>query len=81
MNLTIPKTFIRFVGNSLHPSDYPRIDNWAKRLMKWKDEGIEEIYFFMHMRYESLSPELTQYVVKQFNKICKFDLPEVKLIK
>ncbi len=26
MHLTIPKTFIRFVGNSLHPTDYTRID-------------------------------------------------------
>jgi uncharacterized protein YecE (DUF72 family) len=23
MNLTVPKTFIRFVGNSLHPTDFP----------------------------------------------------------
>jgi len=80
MQLTIPKAFIRFVGNSLHPSDYPRIDNWAKRLKKWADAGIEEIYFFMHMRYEGLSPELTQYVVERFNKVCGFGLPPVKFI-
>ncbi|MDB5246384.1 MAG: hypothetical protein JWQ40_778, partial [Segetibacter sp.] len=29
MYLTIPKAFIRFVGNSLDPSDYTRIDDWA----------------------------------------------------
>jgi uncharacterized protein YecE (DUF72 family) len=81
MQLTIPKVFVRFVGNSLHPSDFPRIDNWATRFMKWLDAGIEEIYFFMHMHDEGKSPELTQYVVKEFNKKCKLDLPEVKFVK
>lgn len=81
MQLTIPKAFVRFVGNSLHPSDYPRIDNWAKRFKKWIDGGIEEIYFFMHMHDEGKSPELTQYVAKQFNKVCKLDLPPVEFVK
>lgn len=81
MNLTIPKTFIRFVGNSLHPTDYPRIDLWAKRLKKWMDAGLEEAYFFMHMHDEGKSPELTQYVVKSFNKTCKLDLPDVEFVK
>lgn len=80
MHLTIPKAFVRFVGNSLHPSDYPRIDNWAKRFKKWMDLGIEEIYFFMHMHDEGKSPELTQYVVERFNKVCKLDLPEVVFV-
>jgi uncharacterized protein YecE (DUF72 family) len=80
MQLTIPKAFVRFVGNSLHPSDYPRIDMWAKRLKQWIDAGIEEIYFFMHMHDEGLSPELTQYVVKKFNKVCGLDLPEVEFV-
>jgi uncharacterized protein YecE (DUF72 family) len=26
MHVTIPKTFIRFVGNSLHKTDFPRIE-------------------------------------------------------
>ena len=80
MQLTIPKTFIRFVGNSLHPSDYPRIDLWAKRLKKWIDAGIEEVYFFMHMHDEGKSPELTQYVVERFNKTCNVNLPPVEFI-
>jgi len=81
MRLTIPKAFIRFVGNSLHPTDYPRIDDWAKRFKKWLDAGIEEIYFFMHMHDEGKSPELTQYVIEQVNKKCKLNIPEVKFIK
>ena len=80
MQLTIPKTFIRFVGNSLHPTDYTRIDHWAKRIKKWIDGGIEEIYFFMHMHNEATSPELTKYVVEQFNRVCRLDLSPVRLL-
>jgi len=80
MQLTIPKAFIRFVGNSLHPTDYPRIDSWAVRLKKWMDAGIGEIYFFMHMHDEGKSPELTQYVVEAFNKKCKLEIPEVRFV-
>ncbi|WP_336514172.1 DUF72 domain-containing protein [Pollutibacter soli] len=80
MNLTTPKTFIRFVGNSLHPTDFKRIDQWANRIKKWLDTGIDEIYFFMHMHDEGKSPELTQYVVQSFNRKCKLDLPEVEFV-
>ena len=80
MQLTIPKAFVRFVGNSLHPTDYPRIDSWGTRFKKWMDAGIEEIYFFMHMHDEGKSPELTQYVVESFNKKAKMKLPEVKFV-
>lgn len=80
MQLTVPKTFIRFVGNSLHPTDFPRIDSWARRLKKWRDAGIEEIYFFMHMHDEGKSPELTQYLVQSFNRYGKMELPPVRFV-
>jgi len=81
MRLTIPKAFIRFVGNSLHPTDYPRIDHWVKRIKKWLDEGIQEIYFFMHMHDEGKSPELSQYLISQLNKKCKLQLDEINFVK
>ena len=74
MNLTLPKTFIRYVGNSLHASDYTRIDDWVKRIKHWLDIGLEELYFFMHMHEEALSPELTIYLVEQLNKKCGLNL-------
>ena len=74
MYLTLPKTFIRYVGNSLHASDYTRIDDWVKRIKFWLDNGLEELYFFMHMHEESLSPELTIYLVEQINKKCGLSL-------
>lgn len=80
MNLTIPKAFIRFVGNSLHPTDYPRIDSWATRVKQWLDQGIEEVYFFMHMHDEGKSPELSQYLIERLNKECNLKLDEIKFV-
>ncbi len=74
MYLTIPKTFIRFVGNSLHPTDYKRIDDWVQRIKFWISAGIKEIYFFMHMHDEIRSPELSAYLIDQLNDACGLGL-------
>jgi len=76
MRLTNSTAFIRFVGNSLHPSDYTRIDDWVQRLKKWLGAGMETIYFMMHMHDEKDSPELTAYTIQQLNKHCKLNLIE-----
>jgi uncharacterized protein YecE (DUF72 family) len=80
MHLTIPKVFIRYVGNSLHPSDYTRCDAWVKRIKYWLDEGIQELYFFIHMHDEATSPELTIYLVDEMNKEIGLNLIKPKLI-
>lgn len=74
MHLTLPKTFIRYVGNSLHETDYSRINDWIKRIKFWMTKGMEDIYFFMHMHDETFSPELTVYMVDELNKTCKLNL-------
>ncbi|WP_026768917.1 DUF72 domain-containing protein [Asinibacterium sp. OR53] len=74
MQLTIPKAFIRYVGNSLHPTDYTRIDEWIARIQYWIDQGLEELYFFMHMHDEAFSPELTVYLVDRLNAACGLNL-------
>jgi uncharacterized protein YecE (DUF72 family) len=81
MSLTIPKTFIRFVGNSLHKTDFPRVDDWAHRIKYWLDHGIEEVYFFIHMHDEAKSPELAVYVVDKLNKACGLNLQKPKFIE
>lgn len=70
MRLTTPEAFIRFVGNSLHKSDYTRIDDWVKRIKQWNDKGLKECYFFMHMHDERYSPQLSKYLIEQLNKKC-----------
>ena len=74
MHLPIPKAFIRYVGNSLHPTDYTRTDVWIERMKYWLDKGMEELYFFMHMHNEATSPELTVYLVDKMNAACGLNL-------
>jgi uncharacterized protein YecE (DUF72 family) len=76
MHLPVAKTFIRYVGNSLHPSDYTRIDVWVNRMKQWLDKGVSEVYFFMHMHNEATSPDLTVYLVDKLNKACGLSLPK-----
>lgn len=80
MHLTIPKAFVRYVGNSLHPTDYTRIDTWISRMKYWLDNGLEELYFFMHMHDEATSPELTVYLANKLNKEGELNLIKPKFI-
>ncbi len=70
MHLSTPDCFIRFVGNSLHPTDYTRIDDWVQRIKHWMKLGLENCYFFMHQHEELHSPELIKYLIEQLNKHC-----------
>lgn len=81
MYLTIRKAFIRYVGNSLHATDYTRIDEWVKRMQFWLKHGLEELYFFMHMHNEATSPELTVYLVDELEKKCKIKLKKPQFIQ
>ena len=81
MHLAIPKTFIRYVGNSLHKTDYTRCDAWVQRIKYWLDNGVKELYFFMHMHEEATSPELTSYLVEKLNKECGMNLIKPKIIE
>jgi uncharacterized protein YecE (DUF72 family) len=80
MRLTTPESFIRFVGNSLHPTDYTRIDQWVDRIKLWMKEGMQTCYFFMHQHEELHSPELIKYFIEQLNKKCGTDIkpPEMQ---
>ncbi len=80
MHLTIPKAFIRYVGNSLHPTDYTRIDDWIKHIKHWLDKGLQELYFFMHMHDEAFSPELTVYLVDKLNAKCNLNIQKPKFV-
>ncbi len=81
MELTVPKTFIRYVGNSLHETDYTRIDEWVKQMKYWLDNGLQELYFFMHMHDEAFSPELTVYLVDALNAACGLRLIKPQFVQ
>jgi len=76
----VPKVFIRYVGNSLHPTDYKRVDEWIAKIKYWIEQGMEEVYFFMHMHDEAFSPELTVYMIDKINQSCGLNLQKPKFV-
>ena len=76
MRLTTKEAFIRFVGNDLHPTDYTRVEAWAKRISTWMTAGLERLYFFLHENEEVHSPVIAKYAIQQLNKYCGTTLPE-----
>lgn len=48
---TAPFSFIRFLGNNLHPTDFPRVEAWCSRLLEWETQGTLT-YFFLHQPNE-----------------------------
>lgn len=78
MRLTTPNAFIRYVGANAE-SDYQRLDDWLKHLTKWKKEGLQNLYFFVHQNIEKASPLLSAYLIENLNKEWKTDLPVPKM--
>jgi uncharacterized protein YecE (DUF72 family) len=81
MNLTVPKIFVRFVGNDLHDTDYGRINQWATRINGWQEKGLQEVYFFIHSKGERESLDLAKYAIDQLNQICNANLKPLKFIE
>ena len=73
MRLTTPTAFIRYVGANVE-SDYQRLDDWLKHLSVWKEEGLQNLYFFVHQNLEKASPLLSAYFIKNMNEEWKTEL-------
>ncbi len=80
MNVTIPKTMIRFVANDTHATDFKRLDDWISRIEYWVESGLQEMYFFMHSLDERYAPELANYLIKGLNEQCNAGLKEIKFL-
>ena len=74
MHLTIPKLFLRFVCNALHPTSFTRTDEWIQRIQYWLEKGLQEVYVFLHPGNEAAIPELSVYWIKQLNQYCNLQL-------
>ena len=72
--LTTTTAVVRFVGNSLHITDYQRLDEWIERIALWKENGLEKLYFFMHEPDNVLSPDLVVYFIEKLNQRCALQL-------
>ena len=69
MELSTPAAFIRFVGNGdeFAWSDRERIDTWVERIKIWLDQGLEDVFFFLHQHDEKDTPIIANYTIEQFN--------------
>lgn len=80
MRLTTPIAFIRYVGANNPPSDRERLDDWINRLKIWVDQGLRNIYFFVHQNIELESPFLSAYFIERLNKEFGLTLQLPKLL-
>jgi uncharacterized protein YecE (DUF72 family) len=67
MRLTNPLAFVRYVGAN-HPSDTERLDDWILRIEKWRSEGLQKLYFFVHQNIEVESPLLAEHFIRKINQ-------------
>ncbi|MCZ4222365.1 DUF72 domain-containing protein [Pedobacter rhodius] len=74
MRLTSPNAFIRFVGANDDAIDKKRLDDWVERIVEWKKQGLENLYFFVHQNVELSSPLFSAYFTEKLNKAIGTDL-------
>lgn len=75
--LTNKSLMVRFVGQMLHRTDFERIDQWVSKITNWVEQGLEEVYFFMHQPepHKYLSANLAAYMIQKLNqKIANLNL-------
>ncbi len=80
MRVTTPVAFIRFVTNSLHPTDYKRADAWVERIGEWAARGLREVFLFVHSPEELTSPEIMRYLISRMNECYGLSMPVPNLI-
>ncbi len=79
MRLTNKKTMVRFLAHDLHETDFERITEWLAVIKAWMDEGLEEIYFFIHSPNHIYMPELVSFFIKELKNKTGINLLVPKL--
>ena len=65
---TTDTVLIRWVGDILHPTDYQRLDAWTEKLADWLQQGLKQIYFFVHQVENITSADLIAYLIPRLNE-------------
>ncbi|MES3037126.1 MAG: DUF72 domain-containing protein [Bdellovibrionota bacterium] len=79
-SISAPYTFIRFVGNTLHPTDYERAAAWADRLHEWQSQGLQHVFFIIHQPDDFASPEMADFVISKFNETANAGLLPIQFM-
>ena len=67
MHLTTSTAFIRYVSAN-DEVDIQRLDSWVERATQWKQQGLENLYFFVHQKVDKETPMLSAYLIESINK-------------
>jgi len=59
---------MRYVGANDPQSERKRLDDWIGCQKIWVDQGLRDIYFFVHQNVEKESPLLSAYFIERMNK-------------
>lgn len=77
--LTTRTAFVRFDGHDLHQMDFARLDEWAKRIKAWIDNGLQSLFFFLHTPQKHMNPYLANHLIRELNRVCGLSLKEAIL--
>jgi uncharacterized protein YecE (DUF72 family) len=73
--LTTSAAFIRFNGAG-GGHDFGRLESWAKRIDRWREQGLRDLYFFTHTDPVEETADLAAHFIKCLNRVCGLDIPE-----
>jgi uncharacterized protein YecE (DUF72 family) len=72
-------SLLRFVGSRLHSSDFTRAKAWTERFISWRDQGLRELYLFIHQPDDITVPELTEIFLEELRAQGGWNLRTAKL--
>ncbi len=78
MKLTNDTAFIRFLTYN-HETDFNRINDWVRLIKYWKDKGLKDAYFMVHLPEADSEPEILKYIELQFEKHLGFEIKRWQL--
>jgi uncharacterized protein YecE (DUF72 family) len=77
--LTTSTAYIRFNGQALGERDFRRLDEWAGRIRDWKEQGLRELYFFLHMDPVGQAVDLAAHFIRSLNAVAGLKLREPRI--
>lgn len=73
--LTASTAFIRFNGAG-GGHDPARLEGWARRIGRWRDLGLKDLYFFSHSDPVVQTADLAAHFIQSLNRVCGLNLPK-----
>lgn len=70
MRLTNKTALIRFNAHNQFDGDLARIGSWIEKIAAWLDQGLEQLYFFVHTPGQLFMPHLVLYFIRQLEQRC-----------